>query len=101
MIGITILLGVSALLFASAVLRGWVLSWLWLWFIVPLGAPDIGVAWAVGISVLMSMLAQSPKVDSDKGEDAGEKFAKAIALMLVSPLIALLVGWIAHSVMVS
>ena len=35
--------------------RGFVLSRLWLWFIVPLGIPLISISWAIGIAVMATM----------------------------------------------
>lgn len=35
-----------------AIYRAWVLMTLWGWFVVPLGAPRIGMAWAYGIGVI-------------------------------------------------
>lgn len=46
--------------------RGFVLSMLWAWFIAPLGLPEIGVLWAIGLAVVISMFTpakNSGKVD--------------------------------------
>lgn len=37
-------------------LRGWALSMLWAWFLVPLGAPPLSVAQACGVSLLVAYL---------------------------------------------
>ena len=39
------------LLFPQGVLRGWVLSRLWAWFLVPIGVPRI--SWAIGAGIVM------------------------------------------------
>lgn len=41
---------------AVTVYGGWVLQLMWSWFIVPLGVSSIGIAHAVGINILLSML---------------------------------------------
>ena len=40
----------------SALFNGWVLSVMWKWFIVPFGVADIDIAWAIGISLILSFL---------------------------------------------
>lgn len=51
------------------VYRGWILSLVWSWFFVPLGAPTIGVALAIGISIAINIFSPSyvpPKIaDAD------------------------------------
>jgi hypothetical protein len=41
-------------LFPIIILRGFVLSRLWAWFLIPLGLPSIGVAHAIGIALIFS-----------------------------------------------
>ena len=41
---------------ASAPLNGYVLTKLWLWFLVPLGVPAIGIAAAMGIIVTVALV---------------------------------------------
>lgn len=43
-------------LICAAYIQGLALSWLWLWFAVPLGAPSIGIAHSLGISTLLCLL---------------------------------------------
>ena len=43
----------------SSILSGFVLKQLWGWFIVPLGAAQIGIAHALGLSLLVSALTLS------------------------------------------
>lgn len=81
-----------------------VLSWLWAWFMVPLGVHPIGIAWAIGLSGLIGMLTQSAKVGKDPEGDTSEKLAKmgkAFALMLAVPLVTLFIWWLAHTAMAS
>ena len=55
------------LLFAipSTIFQGFVLSQLWLWFFVPLGVPSIGVANAIGITLLVSFLTAKLNMATD------------------------------------
>ena len=80
---------------ASVPLNGWVLSILWLWFVVPLGVPAIGIAQAVGLATLIGMLRRG----SLKSDDA-EPLITA-ATLLVSPFLYLGCGALAHHFMVS
>jgi hypothetical protein len=78
------------------ILRGFVLSQLWLWFLVPLGVPVVGIAQAIGISLLVSMLT----VSSHKSSDDDDFWTGAIGNLLKSLLMSLLawgMGAIVHS----
>lgn len=84
--------GFVALIIAISVLRGWVFSILWQWFAVPIfGLPPLGVAQAIGIAVIFSMLTHQyvPKKEDDSWQP--------IVFVLLSPLAALLIGWIARA----
>lgn len=59
--------GNVALFFVLLIYRAWVLVLGWGWFIVPLGAPQIGYAHALGLSVLVAMLAHQNTPDHNKG----------------------------------
>ena len=80
-------------LILGTILRGFVLSYLWTWFMVPLGITEIGVAWAIGIAALVAMIV--PTSSSSKEREIPE----IIVEFLVSPFIVLLFGWIVHSFM--
>jgi hypothetical protein len=58
----TFLSWVFALSFVGAlfVYHGWVMSTLWEWFVVPLGAPRIGWAQFVGIVLLVAVVRNKP-----------------------------------------
>lgn len=40
----------------SMLLEGWVLTLFWEWFVVPLGAPSVSVAQAMGLSLLVNIV---------------------------------------------
>lgn len=83
---VLVILSLVALVGLS-ILRGFVLSILWGWFLVPLGIPDIGVAWAIGIAATLGMLVAGPSAGS---KDTAEQLGYAVG----TPLMALLIGWI-------
>lgn len=78
-------IGIVALLILSIILTAYTVSTLWLWFIVPLGAPTIGMAHAYGAALLLQYL--TVRV-SDKEEDVGA----TVVLQILKSLGALLVG---------
>ena len=83
----------------SSILNGYVLSVLWGWFMVPtFGLPDLSVAAAVGISLIVRYLTDQHKSSEPKneGETFGEKFGTAIGIAILAPLFALFFGWIIH-----
>jgi len=69
-------------------LRGWVLFVLWGWFLIPLGLPAIGIAHALGIQCIVSLMSMhsGPKTDKDTGE--------IISISISVSLVWLLMGWI-------
>ena len=73
-------------------LRGWVITYLWKWFMVPLGIVDISLPHAIGISVIISFLISNViKKDQTKEEQI-----YGLVLMFLWPLIALGLGWIVN-----
>ncbi len=80
-------------------LRGFVLSVLWLWFIVPLGVSPIGIAWGIGLSILVGLFtmnfAKQTEIDAGPMEKA---LIKTVASAVVS-LMCWGFGAIVHSFM--
>lgn len=73
----------------SALLWGLVLRDLWAWFAVPLGAPAITIAQAVGLSILGSYFKYGVK--RDHGDDDEEDLlAKAVGHLVETTLFVLL-----------
>lgn len=87
---IGIVAGIVAAVVAAVVLNGYVFSWLWLWFAVPLGLPPIGVALAIGICMLL----RNPVSDM-KTEDETD-WTAALTKTFGEPLFTFGVGWIVH-----
>ena len=74
-----IIVGVFALIAALAILRGVVLSYMWAWFIVPLGAAPISIVHAIGISLLIGMFTSHLKQDDDDNNKVWEGIAQRVA----------------------
>lgn len=96
-----ILLGAIALIPAailwSAFWSGLAVTVLWGWFIVPLGAVDIGLVHAYGLVLFVNAFTFSGKIKKQNDQDY-----KLLAQMVIHPMavcILLLTGWIAKSFM--
>ena len=85
----------------ASIFRGWVLTILWDWFIVPLGVPHIGIATALGIVIIVNMLTQhlDTKPEKKYTDDASllELLVQAFAKSFLSPLVTLALGAIISS----
>jgi hypothetical protein len=79
---------VFALFVGAALLEGWVLSVMWRWFIVPLGAPVISIPAAIGIALLAGMLTHQTR-NPDEVE-----WEHLLSSALIAPPFILLVGWV-------
>jgi hypothetical protein len=94
---LAVMLGV---IFGYALLDGFVLTKLWLWFMVPVfGLPELGLAQAIGISLVVSWLTYRP---NEKQDDDQEKTTKQKVSMVLKPLAragaTLLIGYIVKQV---
>jgi len=101
MVGI-MLFGTLGLVVALGVLRGWVLSYLWLWFLVPVGVPAIGVAHAMGMSLLISLFtshAASRDAEMKEGWDAFRYLTTKLLGYAATALTFLGFGYILAAVM--
>lgn len=87
--------GFVGLIVAMGLVRGFVLSYLWAWFIVPLGAPQIGIAHAIGLSLLVGMFTSNLKRDDEKveGADALAKIGSILAKVFGQALFVLGLGY--------
>lgn len=90
-----VLVAMLSLIALSILWRGFVLHILWGWFVVPLGAPHIGVAWAIGLAAIASMAV------GHKGKNKGDEpdTAENLTFLFLGPLVILGVSWIAHAAM--
>lgn len=82
--------GVVALIPFSVMWRGFVLSVLWGWFMVPtFSLPALKVAPAIGLALVVSYLTHQY---SKKGDEDG--IGRAVAHAALVPAFALLTGWV-------
>lgn len=89
-LAILAIFGIPVLLAASAVWRGFTLSILWGWFIVPLfGLPALSIPFAIGLSLVVGFLSQQAhQAHSDKD------WGQVCLIAALYPALALLIGWI-------
>ena len=90
--------GTSVFFFISAFLNGWVISSLWDWFIIPLGAPHMPITSAIGLSIIcQALIGQDQKESSEKYKDC-ENFTELVTVAFVeiftSRIVTLFIGWI-------
>lgn len=91
--------GLIAILVVGVLAKGVALSVLWGWFAVPLGLPDIGIAHAIGVSVIFSLLAHHASIKKEEGYDLSELIAKLLGYTIAWPMIAIGIGYIVKSFM--
>ena len=76
--------------------QGYVLWVMWGWFIVPLGAPEISVPWAIGFASVAHLL--HPTVHNPEAKDNATRWGR-IAEPFLQPALILLIGYVAKSFM--
>jgi hypothetical protein len=75
---------------------GFVLSYLWLWFVVPLGVPPIGILHSYGLSLVVLMMTLRPSIRKNEEKEIDK--GKVVGVFL-SPWISLLVGYVVQRLM--
>ena len=70
--------------------QGWAISTLWDWFIVPLGAPAIGIATAIGASIIVGVA----RMKHDYEDDRPDRKFERLVYSFLTPLVAVSIGWI-------
>ena len=81
----------------SIFLKGFVLSRLWLWFMVPLGVMPITLAHAYGLAVMIALFTVHQKADAEaKG---GGIIYLAFRMNIGGPLIVWFIGWLCYCAM--
>lgn len=86
-----VVVGVSGIIALGVILGGYVFSWLWLWFAVPLGAKPIGVALSIGIVLLV----RTAVLDNRNAKESKEPIDAIIEQIVIS-LLVLGMGYIIH-----
>ena len=81
----------------GAILKGFVLSVMWSWFMVPtFSLPEISTVQAIGIALVISYLTHQ-RVDCEKPKrEYSELIAGAVIDAILTPLFVLFIGWFVH-----
>lgn len=83
--------GIVSVVVVTTLLNGYALSVLWGWFVVPaFGVPALSVPAAIGLAMVVGMMAKQIEINDDDKDQAG----KRLAAIFLKPLLALLLGWI-------
>lgn len=90
-------IGIVTVVVIGTIIRGFVISKCWQWFIVPFGIVEIGIAHAIGLSVIVSTVTYSGK--SEKKDSLGDLFFDAFLQCVVSNAFYLCVAYIVKSFM--
>ena len=80
----------------AVMFEGYVLTKLWLWFVVPtFHQQPLGLAQAIGIALVVSLLTHQTCGDDDKEWSTGEQLRRAALALFLRPVIMLVAGWVA------
>ena len=91
MIALAFLASIIVLVVISSILRGYVLSVLWGWFVVPtFGLPALSIPIAIGISLILAFTTHQISVKKEEDKSFGTQFSNII----LYPLLTLAIGWI-------
>lgn len=77
----------------SIVWSAFVASHLWLWFVVPLGAPAISLAHAAGLMTIKGFIFAKIAKDEKTDTDENRKRIHALVFMFVAPAVSLAFGY--------
>jgi hypothetical protein len=77
------------MLIPLGLLRGWVISIMWGWFVVPLGILPLSIVHATGLGVLITMLVLQ-KTSNSSEENEIEGYVASV----VYPIFFLGIGWL-------
>lgn len=85
--------GIVAVVVIASLMRGWALSVLWGWFLVPLGLPGLNIPTAIGISLVVSFLTHQTH-DDDKERTFSERMFRLFGAAILTPLLGVFIGWV-------
>ena len=98
--GVGAIVGVLGLLAISAMWKGYVLTVLWGWFVVPtFGLPVLALAPAIGVSLVVSFLTHQSDATKEQEGSSSERFAKSVAHALLMPALVLGIGAVVRQFM--
>jgi len=92
-----LLLGIVAMVIGAVLVRAWVLTELWAWFLVPtFSIVQISMPVAMGISLIVAMFTQH--LQHERAETSpnsvSEVFGRVFGTAILSPLVVWALGWI-------
>lgn len=77
------------------ILRGWVLSILWAWFVIPaFNVNQISIALAIGLTMTANLIVKAPAPPEPKEGTPTEKLVQSFVFSFSLSFIALGSGWI-------
>lgn len=92
MAGLLALAGLVGIIAASAMLQGWAMSILWLWFIVPLGMKELNIPMAIGLCLVISVCSYY-RPHKSESNDLNETLSN-LAMVFIKPILLLAIGWV-------
>lgn len=100
MVALGSVVGILALLVLSSMWKGYVLTVLWAWFVVPtFGLPTLALAPAIGLAMVVSFLTHQSDASKAPEGDFSDHMAKAVAHALLLPAMVLGIGWVVKQFM--
>ena len=94
--------GVFVLIVGGSLWRGFVLTQLWSWFIVPIfHAPHLALVPAIGVALVVGFLAPSSRHKKDKDKTVLEDWVETTVYVALIPALSLGMGWVVHLFMVA
>ena len=100
--GVLTVLGFVWSVVLGAIMKGWVLSILWDWFVVSTfdSVPPIGVVPAIGLALVVNYLVPTSSSDCEyKNKGTLEVAIKLFVMTILMPLFTLFVAYIVHCFM--
>jgi len=86
---ILLLLTLPAILILGPILRGWVLSKLWVWFIVTsFHVQPLAIAQCIGLALIIGFVTKE-NIHTEDNRDAKEKLFSGLAQVFLGPLFVL------------
>ncbi len=91
---------VTIFIVPAAAWRGYVLSYLWAWFVVPaFGLPAISVLQALGLALLVGMTTHEIPNEKENNDNIESSWGYVLAAAFLNPALALAMGWVVMRLM--